>query len=147
MSPAANYFEAISHDAAGRCVSLYQLSLFNRNLEPFFKKALSNSAIAAWVGSNNFVGMLMLEFPKKHSIAVPSTVAVASFDDSREALQYELSSYNFDFPGIARKALAYIMFPSNRAITRNGPLIEVEGMLIVRSSPAKAKSKQAQIPP
>jgi DNA-binding FadR family transcriptional regulator len=110
---------------------------FSAALEPLFKRMLDTKAITAWVAANTMLGTSALIFLQNHSIGVPAHVSLLSFDNAPEAYQNNLSSYDFNFAGLANAAFSYIIHPSNRLFTKVNNRTEYEGLLIRRGSTGK----------
>jgi hypothetical protein len=68
----------------------------NKRLKPLFEKALEIEGVTAWVCANDTTAVKALAFLKESKIAVPDSIAVISFDDTPDAVESRLTSYNFN---------------------------------------------------
>ena len=101
-------------------------------LIPLFNDLLEDPRITAWVCANDSVALMALDFLNKHKVAVGSTLSVIGFDDVREALEHQLTSFNYNIPSCAHAALMYLL---NRTAPRDD-VVEVEGYVVERGSVA-----------
>lgn len=101
---------------------------------PLFKKALENKGITAWVMANDYSATLALDFLKEHHVRVPEDLSVISFDNTLDAMEYKLTSYDFNLSGIVSVMLRYALQPSSVSSPRKKSTIEVEGAIIERRS-------------
>ena len=102
-------------------------------LVPLLQRALELRS-TAWVFENDqLAGLALTNFIRQNNISVPDNLAVVGFDDTAVAANINLTSYNFDFGGIARTAISFILNPEHR-IYWNKTRIECEGLVIERNS-------------
>jgi DNA-binding LacI/PurR family transcriptional regulator/DNA-binding transcriptional regulator YhcF (GntR family) len=105
---------------------------------PFFKKALHDRSITAWLMANDFAATLALDFLKGQGVHVPGDLSVMSFDNTLDAMEYQLSTYNFNYNGVVKMMLWYILYPSTVPGKMGERVIEVEGTIVVRRSTGRA---------
>jgi DNA-binding LacI/PurR family transcriptional regulator len=105
---------------------------------PLFKKALASKKITAWVMANDFAATLALDFLKQKGIPIPERLSVIAFDDTFDAMEYRLTSYNFNNSGIVSWMLRHIMQPSLFRRSRRRKVFEPEGMIVERQTTGKA---------
>jgi DNA-binding transcriptional regulator YhcF (GntR family) len=97
---------------------------------PLFEQALRDAAVTAWVAANDMVAIHALDYLGAVKADVPGRIALIGFDNSVEAFQNKLTSYDFDMAGLARHMLAFVLDPHNRTL-RNRPaaLHELDGFV------------------
>lgn len=111
-------------------------------MKSYFDSALDNKAITAWVMANDFTASVAIDYLKGKSIRIPEDISVISFDNTLDAMEYHLTSYDFNTPGIISLILRFIITPySIKPAARRGECIEVDGTLIERRSTADIVSK------
>jgi DNA-binding LacI/PurR family transcriptional regulator/DNA-binding transcriptional regulator YhcF (GntR family) len=106
--------------------------------EPLFERALAESSITAWVGGNDGTAVNALAYLREKGIKVPDDISVIGFDNSMEAFENQLASYDFNYSAIVHQMLSFIARPSGMAAIPASVPIEVEGLLIERKSLGKA---------
>ncbi len=111
-------------------------------MSPLFDKALAVKSISAWVMANDYAATLALDYLKKNKIRVPEDLSVVSFDNTLDAMEYHLSSYDFNLNGIVSMMLRYVLRPSSVSPTRGKTVIEAEGTIIERRSTARNKTER-----
>lgn len=118
----------------GNVTRHYIMSQFLKShMTPYFRRALADPGITAWVGANDLVGLVALGFLRGEGVPVPGRVSVVSFDDIIEAFGVGLSSYNFNVPSIVRAMLEHVMAPPrlHRTVIDD---YEIPGMVMARQS-------------
>lgn len=103
-------------------------------MKPLFDKALEDRSISAWVMANDFAATIAIDYLKERNIRVPEDLSIVSFDNSMDAMEYQLTSYEFNSQGIIALILRYILAPHTIKSGRKGGCIEVDGTLVVRRS-------------
>jgi DNA-binding transcriptional regulator YhcF (GntR family) len=101
---------------------------------PLFKQALKNKAVTAWVMANDYTATLALDYLKEIKVRVPEDLSVISFDNTLDAMEYQLTSYDFNASGIVSIMLRYALRPSSVSSHRHKAVIEAEGTIIERRS-------------
>jgi DNA-binding transcriptional regulator YhcF (GntR family) len=104
---------------------------------PVFKQALENRAITAWVTANDYAATLALDFLKENGVRVPEDLSIISFDNTLDAMENQLTSYDFNPNGIVSIMLRYALRPSSVSPPRGRQVIEADGTIIERRSTAR----------
>jgi DNA-binding transcriptional regulator YhcF (GntR family) len=104
---------------------------------PLFRKALDNRAITAWVMTNDYTATLALDYLKESKIRVPEDLSIISFDNTLDAMESQLTSYDFNLNGIVSIMLRFALRPSSVSTLRGKAVIEAEGTIIERRSTAR----------
>ena len=111
-----------------------------RRLEPIFKKILADRSITAWAAANDVVAFYALDFLHEQGVGVPQQISVVGFDDLADALQYGLTTYNFNTAAIVSASLAHILkLPHAQLAPTKKGWHEIEGMVIERETTARAR--------
>lgn len=105
---------------------------------PFFRKALLNKEITGWVMSNDFTATLAIDFLKQENVRIPKDISVVAFDNTLDAMENRLTSYNFDNIGIIKWMLRFVVRPSSFVKNLRKKVFEPEGSIIERQSSGKA---------
>lgn len=102
-------------------------------LDATLAEALASGA-TLWVAASDLVAGWCLHWLSARGIAVPRDLALAGFDDSRDALRHDLTSVRFDAQSMARSMVRQILSPSRtaRKTTR------YHGAVVVRGSTGSA---------
>lgn len=106
--------------------------LIYEKMKSLFDKALTNKSITAWVMSNDFTATIALDYLKDCGVRVPEDISIISFDNTIDAMEYHLTSYDFNNLGIITMILRFILAPHTMKLQRRGGCIEVDGTLVVR---------------
>jgi DNA-binding LacI/PurR family transcriptional regulator len=101
---------------------------------PWFDEISADRTITALVAATDELGIMALDHYAHKGISIPGRMAVIGFDDTPLAHDYSLSSYNFNFAGIARTALTYILNPRHEMFRES--TIECDGIIMERRSTA-----------
>jgi DNA-binding transcriptional regulator YhcF (GntR family) len=104
---------------------------------PLFERALENKRISAWVMANDYTATLALDYLKKNNKRVPEDLSVISFDNTIDAMENQLTSYDFNLNGIVSIMLRYALRPSSVASPQGKVAVEAEGTIIERRSTAR----------
>jgi len=89
------------------------------------------SRATAWIGANDSVALMAVDWLKARDIEVPGAVSVTGFDDTSAALRADLTSYRFDSASMARTMLLQILSSRSwAALSHHG------GMMVPRGSSA-----------
>lgn len=103
-------------------------------MQPLFDKALLDTSITAWVMANDFAATIAIDYLKERNIRVPDDLSIISFDNTLDAMEYQLTSYDFNNHGIITLILRSILAPHTVKPKRKGVCIEVDGTLVIRRS-------------
>ncbi len=104
-----------------------------RRLLPQFSRALRDNAATVWLFANDTTAMMGLEFLKQQGIAVPERISVMGFDDTPSALTRELTTYDFDVPGMATEIVRMLLErPDDKP-----RIIEPPGRVVIRKTVAQ----------
>ncbi|MCX7726163.1 MAG: substrate-binding domain-containing protein [Chitinispirillaceae bacterium] len=107
-------------------------------MKPSFEKALKDKNITAWITTNDFTATIAMDFLKEKGIKIPDELSVISFDNTLDAMEYQLTSYDFNNSGIITMMLRFIIAPHTISPPRNGNYIEIDGTLVIRKSTSSA---------
>jgi DNA-binding LacI/PurR family transcriptional regulator len=92
---------------------------------------VAGSGISAWIGINDETAILVqLQLAR---LGCDSRVAVVGFDNSANATQYDLSSYDFAFSEIARRMIGFVLHPADPLFS-NQKTVECEGFFVERAT-------------
>lgn len=105
-----------------------------------FEKALRDRHITAWLMANDFAATLALDYCKDKKIRVPEDISIMAFDNTLDAMEYQLTTYDFNNNGIVTTMLRYILAPSTIPADLHDRFVEVEGTIVVRRSTAPART-------
>lgn len=110
-------------------------------LLPMFKQALADKAITAWVMCNDFTATLAIDYLKQEDIQIPQQISIVAFDNTLDAMETRLTSYNFNNAGIINWMLRFIVRPSTFGGSKRKKVFEPEGNIIERQTSGKAPGK------
>ena len=96
---------------------------------PVLQAALDSDS-TLWVAASDMVALACLGWLAARGVRVPGDIALAGFDDSREALRHGLTSVRFDAPAMARAMVRQVLSP-NPGRHRT---IHYEGTVVLRPS-------------
>jgi len=91
----------------------------------------------ALVAVNDQVAVMMLAYLSAYKIGVPAEVSVISFDDTREAPQHNLTSFNFNATATATAMLGHILGLRPFMPVESRPADEIVGYLVERQTTAR----------
>jgi DNA-binding LacI/PurR family transcriptional regulator/DNA-binding transcriptional regulator YhcF (GntR family) len=133
----------VRSDQASRAYLTYEMFLTMRAmienaalfkaLDPWMTAIAADSAVTALVAATDALSILALDYCRKVKKRVPEDIAIIGFDDTRQAHEFGLSSYNFNFADMARLAMHYILDPKREMFARQ-EVIECEGLVMERGS-------------
>lgn len=112
-----------------------------QKMTPLFANALKNKDITAWLMANDYSATLAIDYLKEQKIKVPEEMSVIAFDNSIEAMEYQLTSFDFNNNAIMNLMLRYILSPSSLPLSERNKVMEVDGMLVERLSVARLARK------
>ncbi|MCU0608193.1 MAG: substrate-binding domain-containing protein [Chitinispirillaceae bacterium] len=111
-------------------------------MTPQFKRALENRKITAWVMANDYAATLALDYLKEKGVRVPEDISVISFDNTRDAMENQLTSYDFNPQGIISVMLQFALRPSRVPSPANRRVIEIDGAIVERRSTPRLSVKK-----
>jgi DNA-binding LacI/PurR family transcriptional regulator len=80
------------------------------SFSPALEKALASGA-SLWVAASDWIAMACMDWLGAQGLRTPGDVALAGFDDSREALRHGLTSVRFDAQMMARAMVRQVLSP------------------------------------
>ncbi|MBD3320799.1 MAG: GntR family transcriptional regulator [Chitinivibrionales bacterium] len=120
--------------------SLYVAEL-NYFLRSLFRKALADREITAWICANDQVAIAAYDYCRAHGVAIPERLWIIGFDDSYEALERGITSYNFNIRGIIHAMIGYILNTRTYAGLHFRKPIEIEGTIVQRRTTGKSQRR------
>jgi DNA-binding transcriptional regulator YhcF (GntR family)/DNA-binding LacI/PurR family transcriptional regulator len=112
-----------------------------KKMRSLCEKALRDKTITAWLMANDFAATLAFDYLKEKNIRVPEDISLIAFDNTLDAMEYQLTSYDFNNNGIVTMMLRYVLTPSTIPVSQRGKFVDVEGTIVVRRSTAPAARK------
>lgn len=109
-----------------------------RALEPVFDELLRTSDTTVWICANDEVAFLAKEHLDVKGTGGAPRPSMIGFDDSATALHAQISSYNFDLPGVAAEMVDGIV--NSRPRDEHGVVLRVPGFVNDRGSVFSATS-------
>jgi DNA-binding LacI/PurR family transcriptional regulator/DNA-binding transcriptional regulator YhcF (GntR family) len=128
--------------------ALYESGVYREKvymaLEPAMQRELAKGEATAWIGLNDSLAIECLRYLQRNGVAVPRKVSVVGFDDSPEAIAWQLSSYNFNGGAAIHRMVDFLLWPDSPISRReNGPMVTVQGFVHERATTAEApRSRQ-----
>ncbi|MBD3420220.1 MAG: GntR family transcriptional regulator [Chitinivibrionales bacterium] len=107
-------------------------SLLQVKMEMLFRQALAIKECSVWVCANDKIALFAIAFLKKRKLFPPRPISVISFDDTYEALQAGLTSYNFNLRSMVHRILGFLN--NTRTAPQSRKPVEVDGMIMERYS-------------
>ena len=87
--------------------------------------AVIDSGATAWIGCNDDIAIDCLDYLESTGVAVPAAISVMGFDDGFEALNRQMSSYNFNGAVSIRVALDFLLGGGSGGVTDAGGFVSV----------------------
>lgn len=104
-------------------------------LTPLVRAALDDHDVTAWVAASDGFALDCMGLLRARGMAVPGLVSLAGFDDTHEAFQHGLTSYNFNAPAVLHAMLQHLLGSTNWRDRPAGMTAgEVDGFVSVRRS-------------
>lgn len=99
---------------------------------PVFMRMLSEHPhCTCWVTANDSVALMVRKF--FNSVRKHSPPHLVSFDDSLEAFADNITSFNFNLPGIVSAILSHLLYPyAPRPDSPNETVVEIDGWVVAR---------------
>ncbi|MFP4418505.1 MAG: substrate-binding domain-containing protein [Chitinispirillaceae bacterium] len=104
------------------------------------RQALSDDTITAWVCANDLCALIYLDYLRSNSISVPRDISIVGYDNTFEALQKGLTSFDFNCSGMANAILDHILAPVNRKGRED--TIQMPGEIISRLTTDTIRKKR-----
>jgi DNA-binding LacI/PurR family transcriptional regulator/DNA-binding transcriptional regulator YhcF (GntR family) len=117
----------------GTMMTMLSNEALYRKLVDWFARIAADRNITALAASTDLTAILAMDYFSRKPKQTPRKMAIIGFDDSREAHEYAMSSYNFNFGDIARMSLSYILNPRHY-LFRDRDMLECEGIIMERKS-------------
>jgi len=105
-------------------------------LKPLFVEAIEDAGITAWVGTIDEVALLAYAFLRHKGISVPGRIALVGFDDSPDAVQWDITSCDTGKFESARLSFSWLTSPSSETghVRTTGAIVERGTTIPVRNS-------------
>jgi len=100
-----------------------------QSFSPSLDEALASGS-SLWVAASDWVALACLDWLGAKGLRVPEDVALAGFDDSREALRHGLTSVRFDAQMMARAMVRQVLSPQ----AGGRRTLHYEGTVVARGS-------------
>jgi DNA-binding LacI/PurR family transcriptional regulator/DNA-binding transcriptional regulator YhcF (GntR family) len=114
--------DRLLHTTSDKAIEFY--------FEPLFKKVLAKSGATAWILPDAQSAISAVAFLKNSGKKVPEEISVFGFDNWRNDLDKQLSTYDFNMNGMVQEALLMI---NDEKILKSKPMIsEVDGYVVER---------------
>jgi DNA-binding LacI/PurR family transcriptional regulator len=107
---------------------------FHTLLAQLLDRVLRAPRPTAAVAANDYLAIIAVQYFRARGVRVPRDLALASFDNTQESHQYDISSYDFSFANLVRNALAWVISPSSAIFAGTPARIERPGIMIERKS-------------
>jgi DNA-binding transcriptional regulator YhcF (GntR family) len=99
---------------------------------PFFKKAILDSSVSTWICVNDVTAMAALDFLKNRSNL--RNIVLVSYDDTFEAFNNKITSFNFNIPSLVNAMLLFILYPRRKwASPYSEKPVIIEGTIVDRT--------------
>ncbi|MBD3419047.1 MAG: hypothetical protein GF398_02905 [Chitinivibrionales bacterium] len=106
-------------------------AILRKRIHPLFEAAHAQAGITAWACANDQIGKWASRFIKEHTPAGVAPVDIYGFDDSDDALESALSTFNFRIDSVVYRILGFLTNMNTEAFTTKA--IEIEGMIVDRN--------------
>lgn len=137
----ASVVDRLQGDCSQMLIAELERHAMETVLQPMLTRALHELDATAWVAQNDPTAVACRQFLEARSVAVPGSVSVVGFDDSPGSAEYDLTTYNFNAPGIVRAMLQHVLHPGHgRRPTRRTP-VDIDGYVVERGSAPRAPTR------
>jgi len=103
------------------------------HLQPLLEAMLREKGMTACIAANDDMALVAMEYLQKQGRRIPEDLSIIGLDDSIKAAHFGVTSYNFNFPALAQRMMAFIRNPKLREY--NGRMVlESEGSIMDRGS-------------
>ncbi len=125
---------AVWHELSLRYPGVIDSAGLYRAVVPLCKQALDRGGFTAYVGANDETALRCLTFLRSRGYS-PRELSVVGFDNTVEASQEELTSYDFGVPAAIHRSLDFVLRPLSHKRTLSGVHeTQVKGALVERGS-------------
>jgi DNA-binding LacI/PurR family transcriptional regulator/DNA-binding transcriptional regulator YhcF (GntR family) len=128
---------ALAESVRARIFTVLGDRIHRKFLQPFFRKLLEDPSITAWVAVTDGIGRAALHFLHENRIDVPGRISVVAFDNEVGSRLENLSSYEFDMPGLLHQTMSFAAGRAGTAI-KVQRVVEWPGILFQRQSSGRA---------
>ena len=101
-------------------------------LEPLFDRAMEHDDIRVWVCAHDPVAVCARDYLQSRGIPVPGRISLIAFDNTYDAANRLITSYDFNMTGLAHALMGYLLRSGYFAVPRAGSVTEVRGMIVER---------------
>jgi hypothetical protein len=131
----------IENELGSRLADLLMRRISWQTLHPAFEKVLADPGITAIVGARDIIAADCIEYLRAKGVAVPQRISVAGFDDTDEASQLKLTSYNFNNEACVEAMLARLLHPRLHRQEKGADrhCVETSGYLVPRETTGTAR--------
>lgn len=105
-------------------------------LNPLFERAMHDTSLTAWIGANDAICRLAMDFLRSHGLEPGRDRAVIGFDDELDSTGYGLSSFNFATAAQAQACLRFLLNPVSRRPGVRRSVVDAPGFVVERQSTA-----------
>jgi DNA-binding LacI/PurR family transcriptional regulator/DNA-binding transcriptional regulator YhcF (GntR family) len=95
-----------------------------------FEQVFAASTATAWVCSDDKTALRAVDFLRRKGKQVPKDISVFGFENWREARERQLSTYDFNMPGMVQQAVLSVQ--DERSFQQLPTISEVEGYVVER---------------
>jgi DNA-binding LacI/PurR family transcriptional regulator len=122
-----------------RAVKYLLPSEIRSRLTPMFDRISADPTITAWVGCNDTVAIAALHYLNvTKKTPVPESISIVGFDNTLEAFNNNVTSFDFNIPTTVRSMIDFILNPARFMQNKSGKVQFVKGMLVKRGSTGPA---------
>lgn len=114
-------------------------------LEPLFEKAIAVKEITAWVGCGDNVAIMAWCFLRSRCVKIPGRISLMGFGNTLEAIQSEMTSYDYDYEATSAASINFLLRPLFAAGVRTLARPEIGGFIIERGSTARVGGGSGQV--
>jgi DNA-binding LacI/PurR family transcriptional regulator len=104
----------------------YRIALYS-----LLDKAAADRSITAWAMAFDLPAHMACQYCRERKIDVPESLAIVSFDDTEIARLMRITSYNYNFAGVASTILHYLL-QSTSGFWSQRRVVEIAGKVVER---------------
>jgi DNA-binding LacI/PurR family transcriptional regulator len=110
-------------------------SVIRRPIEELCVKALEHREITAWIGANDFLALNGIDYLKKRGIEIPGDISIIGFDDCFEAINYHLTTYNFNSHALIHAMYNFLLTSQRARLVQKQSELEIcDGYIVERKT-------------